>query len=105
MSADAATDAGTWVYGIAYDTATVQCWGWRATGTGTDGKTCNKKNGYQFRCAELPTITAYTAVEGIASESSKFFYQPDPGDLTTIFRRIADDLTGPMLVDDDYVGG
>ena len=27
----------------------VECWGWRSEGTGTDGKSCNKKNGFQFR--------------------------------------------------------
>jgi hypothetical protein len=103
-SAQAATAAGVWVYGIAYDTSSVSCWGWRATGTGTDGATCNKRNGYQFRCAEQPSITAYSTVQQIASDSTKFYYQPNPGDLTTIFQRIAADLTGTRLVDDDYTG-
>jgi hypothetical protein len=101
-SAQSATAAGTWVYGIAYDTGGVQCWGWRSTGTGTDGRTCNKLNGYQFRCAEQPAITAHAAVQQIASDPTKFFFQPNPGDLTTIFERIAEDLTGPILIPDDY---
>lgn len=103
-SADAAAAAGTWVYGIAYDTANVQCWGWRSSGTGTDGRSCNKRNGFQFRCTEQPAITAHATVQGIASDSEKFFYQPNPGDLTTIFERIAMDLSGPRLVDDSYTG-
>lgn len=103
-SAAAATAAGTWVYGIAYDTGSVQCWGWRSSGTGYDGRSCNKRNGFQFRCAESPSITAYSTVQQIASDSTKFFNQPNPGDLTAIFKRIADDLSGPRLVDDDYAG-
>lgn len=103
-SAQSAAAAGTWVYGIAYDTQNVQCWGWRPNGTGTDGRTCNKTNGFQFRCAEQPTITALSTVQGIASDSTKFFDQPNPGDLTTVFQTIAGDLSGPRLVDDDYTG-
>jgi len=100
-SAQAATAAGTSVYAIAYDTGSVQCWGWRSTGTGTDGKSCNKTNGYQFRCLEQPTITALTMVQGIASEPSKFYNQPNASDLTTVFQQIAATLSGPELVDDD----
>lgn len=103
-SAQAATAAGTWVYGIAYDTDNVHCWGWRSSGVGTDGRSCNKRNGYQFRCAEQPAITAHGTVQQIASDPAKFFYQPNPGDLTTIFERIAEDLTGPILIPDDYTG-
>src|SRR5579884_947673 len=103
-SARAAASTGTWVYGIAYDTQNVQCWGWRATGTGTDGKSCNKTDGYQFRCAEGPSITANATVQGIASDPTKFFDQPNPGDLTTVFKTIASDLAGPRLVDDNYTG-
>ena len=103
-SAQSAAAAGTWVYGIAYDTQNVQCWGWRPTGTGTDGKTCNKTNGFQFRCAEQPAITALATVQGIASDPEKFFDQPAPGDLTTVFQTIAEDLSGPRLVDDNYTG-
>jgi hypothetical protein len=46
-------------------------------------------------------MTAYQMVQQIASDSSKFFNQPNPGDLTKIFESIAVDLTGPVLVDDD----
>ncbi len=100
-SAQAATAAGVWVYGIAYDAATVQCWGWKATGTDANGNTCAKKNGFQFRCAEVPAITAFSTVQQIASDPEKFFNQPNPGDLTAIFKRIAMDLTEGRLLDDD----
>ena len=100
-SADAAAAAGTWVYGIAYDTASTSCWGWKSTGTGTDGQSCAKQNGYQFRCAEQPAITATSMVQGVASDPTRFFNQPNPGDLTAIFKRIATDLTGARLLDDD----
>ena len=100
-SGKAATAAGTWVYGIAYDAQGVECWGWRSSGTGTDGNSCNKKNGYQFRCKEQPTITAVSMVQQIASDPTKFFNQPNPGDLTEVFKSIAVDLSGPTLVDND----
>jgi len=100
-SAQAAAAAGTAVYAIAYDTGSVQCWGWRSTGTGTDGKSCNKTNGYQFRCLEQPNITALTMVQGIASDPSKFYNQPNAADLTSVFQQIAQDLSGPELIDDD----
>ena len=37
----------------------------------------------------------------MATDSTKFFYQPTPGDLTTIFQRVAEDLSGIRLIDDD----
>ncbi len=103
-SGQAATAAGTAVYAIAYNVGSVQCWGWKSTGTGTDGQTCNKKNGFQFRCAEVPSTTALQMVSGIASDPAKFFNQPNPADLTTVFKTIAQDLTGPILVDDSLTG-
>ncbi len=100
-AADNAALTGTWVYGIAYDTATTSCWGWRATGSDSNGNPCAKLNGYQFRCAEQPAITATAMVAGVASDPTRFFNQPNPGDLTAIFKRIATDLTGARLLDDD----
>lgn len=95
-SADLAASAGVWVFGIAYDTPSAGCLGWKSTGTG-----CNKKRGFQFSCAEVPSITANSAVLGIASDPSKFFSQPNPGDLTVTFKRIAAELTEGRLIDDD----
>jgi len=103
-SAGAAKAAGTWVYAIAYDATNLVCSGWKSTGTGSDGQSCNKKNGYQFRCNEIPSITAVQTLQSMATDSTKFFNQPNPGDLTTAFQTIAEDLTGPRLVDDDYTG-
>jgi Flp pilus assembly protein TadG len=103
-SAHAATAAGTIVYGIAYNASGLTCQGWKSSGTGSDGQSCNKKNGYQFRCNESPSMSATTMVQGVASDSTKYFNQPNPADLTTTFQHIAEDLTGPSLVDDSYTG-
>lgn len=103
-SAKAASSAGSWVYSIVYDATGLVCSGWKSSGTGSDGKTCNKTDGFQFRCNEIPSITAQSTVQQMASDSTKFFNEPNPGDLTTAFTRIAEDLTGPRLVDDGYTG-
>jgi Flp pilus assembly protein TadG len=103
-SAHAYDASGTWIYTIAYGASGLVCKGWKSSGTGSDGQSCNKKNGYQFNCNESPSITAATEVSLMASDSSKFFNEPNPGDLTTAFETIAEDLTGPSLVDDDYNG-
>ena len=89
--------AGTWIYGIVYDTnQTTRCKGWKASPA-----SCAGAPAQAFSCDEVPTITAYNAVQQIVADPTKFFYQPIPGDLTTIFERIALDLSGPRLVDDD----
>ena len=103
-SAKAATSAGSRVYSILYDANGLVCSGWKSSGTGSDGKTCNKTDGFQFRCNEVPSITAQSAVQQMASDSTKFFNEPNPGDLTKAFERIAEDLTGPRLVDDSFTG-
>lgn len=95
-SADQAAAAGVWVFGIAYATPSAGCLGWKSSGTG-----CNKTKGYQFSCAEVPAITANTAVQQIASDDSKFYSSPNPGDLTVLFKRIAVELTEGRLIDDD----
>jgi Flp pilus assembly protein TadG len=103
-SAAASAAAGTWVYTIAYDPGSVNCWGWKSTGTGTDGQSCAKRNGYQFRCAEVPSITAYDMIKTAASDATKFYETPAPSSLVTIFQNIATDITGTRLVDDNYTG-
>jgi Flp pilus assembly protein TadG len=100
-SADQATAAGVWVFGIAYDTPGAGCLGWKSTGTNSSGTSCATKAGIQFVCAEAPAITANTAVLGIASDPEKFFSSPDPGSLTTLFKNIAAELTEGRLLDDD----
>jgi Putative Flp pilus-assembly TadE/G-like len=103
-SAHAFDAQGTWIYTIAYGASGLVCKGWKSSGTGSDGQSCNKKNGYQFNCDEVPSITASTEVSAMASDPSKFFNEPNPGDLTTAFETIAEDLSGPALVDDNYTG-
>ena len=111
QSAAAAKSAGTWIYTVLYDTdSSTKCWAWKASGTGTKlgGGTgsCNVTKGIQFldNCFESPTMTAYGTVQAMASDSTKFFYSPDPSSLTTIFQNIADDFGGARIVDDDYTG-
>jgi Flp pilus assembly protein TadG len=77
-AAQAAATSRTWVYSIAYG----------ALGSGT----CT---------LDSPAISAYTTMQRIASDSSKFFNQPDPDDLTEIFRRIVMDMTTTRLLRDD----
>lgn len=103
-SANTSAASGTVIYGIAYNASGLVCSGWKSTGTGSDGQSCNKRKGFQFRCNEVPSMTAHDMVLGIASDSSKFFDQPSPADLTTTFKTIAQQLTGPTLVDDNYSG-
>jgi Flp pilus assembly protein TadG len=102
-SADLAADSAhkVWIFGIAYDTPSAGCLGWKATGTGLNGASCNQKNGFQFVCAEVPAITANTAVKAIASDDGKFYSQPNPSSLTTLFKSIAAELTEGRLYDDD----
>lgn len=111
QSAGAAKTAGTWIYTVLYDTNTTdQCWAWKASGTGTKltggSGSCNVAKGIQFLsgCYESPAMTAYGTVQSMASDSSKFFYSPNPASLTTIFQDIADDLGGSRIVDDNYTG-
>ena len=103
-SAGVAKAAGTSIYTIAYSTTGLTCYGWKSSGTGSDGQSCNKKNGFQFNCTEVPSITAVTEVQNMASDSTQFFNEPSPSSLTAAFTSIAEDLTGPRLVDDDYTG-
>ena len=105
-SADQAAAAGVWVFGIAYDTPGAGCLGWRTgthngQSTANGGIPCNQTVGNQFRCAEVPAITANIAVKAIASDDSKFFSQPNPSSLTTLFKSIAAELTTGRLIDDD----
>jgi hypothetical protein len=83
-SADLAKAKGTLVYSIGYDLN---------AGAANDCKTSKGK-------PESPAITATEAMQGIASPGA-FYNQPDPGELKTIFTRIAADISRPnsRLVD------
>lgn len=80
---------GTIVYSIGYD----------LNGSGTDPETCKL---YSSGNVDT-TMTAWDAIRAIASDPSNFYNKPDPGQLNTIFTRIAADLAKPaaMLIDDD----
>jgi hypothetical protein len=80
---------GTIVYSIGYD----------LNGSGTDPETCKL---YSSGNVDT-TMTAWDAIRAIASDPSNFYNKPDPGQLNTIFTRIAADLSKPaaMLIDDD----
>lgn len=76
-AADAAATAGTWVYSVAYGAST------------TSG--CSD---------DSPSITSYSTMQQIASDSSKFFNQPAAGDLTAAFKQIGNNLVNTRMLDD-----
>ncbi len=90
---------GTWVYTIGYDTTSaIRCAGYR----NLNG--CRQGAATQLQCDEQPTITAISALQQMASTIDgelKFYNQPNPGDLTAIFQRVAIDLTLVRLIPDD----
>jgi hypothetical protein len=80
---------GTWVYSIGYD--------------------LDALNGGANRCesytgaAERPAITAYSALQQIASGPDKFYDKPNPGQLKSIFTEVAYDIRqgASALIDND----
>ena len=98
-SAANAKSRGTWVYTIGYDTASnIRCLGYR------NQNGCQQGAATQFQCDEQPTITAVSALQQMASTVDgdlKFYNQPQPGELTTIFKMVAEDLTLVRLIPDD----
>jgi Flp pilus assembly protein TadG len=82
-----AKQRGTIIYSIGYD----------LNGQGTDYEACRRPNG-----SLEGGITAWDAIRSIASEPDNFYNKPDPGQLNTIFTRIAADLQRPAarLIDD-----
>ncbi len=97
-SAQRVKDSGTIVYTIGYD----------LDGLGSAPERCLKPlaNGHQDTSGsavpEAGGITAYSALQAMASEPGNFYLKPDPGQLNTIFTRIAADIVAPSsrLVDD-----
>lgn len=51
--------------------------------------------------AESPTITAYSALQQMASDSGHFYAEPAAGDLVSVYQRIAVRVAGVRLIDDD----
>jgi hypothetical protein len=79
-SAGAAKSRGTVVYSIGYDLDALNGGANRCTAysfTGPD---------------EQPPITAYSALQQIASNANTFYNQPGPGELNTIFTQVAADI-------------
>jgi hypothetical protein len=80
----------------------------KGTDVYTIGYDLNAENGGANKCTswdgkdEIPTITAYTAIQQIAGPGN-FYNQPTPGDLQSIFDRIAADIAkgSSRLVDND----
>jgi Putative Flp pilus-assembly TadE/G-like/von Willebrand factor type A domain len=50
---------------------------------------------------ESPTITAYSALQQMASDSGHFYAEPAAGDLVSVYQRIAVRVAGVRLIDDD----
>ncbi len=80
---------GTIIYTIGYD----------LNGMGTDPENCK----LYPSGANDGTITAYDAIRSMATEPDNFYNKPNPGQLNTIFTRIAADLQRPAarLIDDN----
>lgn len=102
-SSKAASDKGTTVYAIGYD----------LNGAGTDYEQCHpwSWSGPGQLPLEDPPITSFAAmggdsgppllIQGIASSYDTFYNQPNPGQLNTIFTRIASDIfRTAQLIDD-----
>jgi Putative Flp pilus-assembly TadE/G-like/von Willebrand factor type A domain len=86
-SAAAAKAAGTLVYTIGYDLDAL----------GGGANRCQSYTG----ALESPTITAYSALQQMASNIETFFNQPNPGDLTRIYTEIAAEIGGTRIIPDD----
>jgi hypothetical protein len=89
-ASEQAKSRGTIVYTIGYD----------LNGSGTDFERC--RNPFT---GEDEGITAFAAMQQIATDLSNFFNKPDPGQLNVIFTRIAADLQSPAarMIDDDLL--
>lgn len=46
-------------------------------------------------------ISAYSALQGIATGADTFFNHPGPGELKSIFTQIAGDISGTRLIEDE----
>jgi hypothetical protein len=88
-SAKAVRAKGTTIYSIGYDLDAVN----------GGANLCTDYNS----SPEKPAITAYQAIQQIASDPGKFYNKPDPGQLNTIFSDIAADVSqgASKLIDND----
>jgi hypothetical protein len=79
---------GTQVFVIGYDLDALN---------GGANECLNSNNGRD----ESPAITAYSALQQMASGSGHFYAEPAAGDLVSVYQRIAVRVAGVRLVDDD----
>ena len=79
-SAGTVKAAGTIVYSIGYDLDAV------------NGGANQCRSGSSSGPLESPSITAYQALQQMASSSDAFYNQPTPGQLNTIFSHVAADI-------------
>lgn len=77
---------GTTIYSIGYDLDAL----------GGGANRCESYTG----APESPSITAVSALQQIASDSTTFYNKPDPGQLASIYTAIASDITGAALIPD-----
>jgi hypothetical protein len=80
---------GTLVYTIGYDVG--------AENDPDGAQICQSYTGHD----ESPSITALSALRQMASNTESFFNQPNPGELNTIYTKIAGEISGAKLVDND----
>jgi len=77
---------GTTIYSIGYDLNAVS----------GGANVCQSYSGSN----ESPPITAYQAIQQIASGADKFYNQPSAGELQTIYTKVAAEISGARLIDD-----
>jgi Flp pilus assembly protein TadG len=99
-SARGATNAGAWVYTIAYAVGDASssplCDGWKTPGCDTVGQTTQFST--SATCTEVPSISAFSTMQNMASDGGKFFYNPTASALTAYFQAVAQSITTPRLV-------
>jgi len=87
-SAASVKAAGTLVYTIGYDLDAL-------------GGGANQCQNGVTGALESPAITAYSALQQMASNIETFYNQPNPGDLTQIYTEIAAEIGGTRIIPDD----
>ena len=86
-SAGSIKSTGTTIFGVGYT----------LNGQGATSNTCKSYTGSN----ESPSITAYSAVAGIASNAGTFFDNEQVTGLDAVFASIATLITGPRLIPND----
>jgi von Willebrand factor type A domain. len=87
VSSASTIKAGTTIFGIGYT----------LNGVGGTSNRCFSYTGAD----ESPSITAYSAVQGISSDSTTFFDNESVDGLNEVFSAVAALITGPRLIPND----